>query len=84
MRRRKFWPGYPHLNPGYGTTTFEPTGSKGWETGSSKLRNIGIGSVVFMEMNLIVQSCFATEIRGLARPSLGKEGGSRGNDGRDC
>ena len=70
---RKFWPGYLHLNHRHGTTTSEPVGSTRWETGSSKLRNIGIGSVVFVVVvDLIVQPCFATEVRELARPTLGK------------
>jgi len=80
-KRPKSWPGYLHLNPGYGTTSFETVGLTGWETGSSKLRNIGIGSGVSVEANLMDQPCYATEVRGLARPTLGKRRSSRGREG---
>ena len=43
-----------------------------WEAGFYKLKNIGIGLVVFVWMNLMVQPCFATEVRGLVRPSSGE------------
>ena len=72
MRSQKFWTGYLHLSPGYGTKTFESEGSMRWETGSYKLRNIGIGLAVSMGVNLMVRPCFATEVQGLARPTLGK------------
>ena len=36
------------------------------------LRNIGIGLVVSVERNVIVQLCFATEVWGWARHTLGK------------
>jgi len=78
---RKFWPGYLHLNHRHGTTTSEPVGSARWETGSSKLRNIGIGSVVFVMVDLIVQPCFVTEVRELARPTLGTRENTRGKKG---
>jgi len=68
----EFWPGYPPLNPRHGTMTSEPVGLRRWETGSYKLRNTEIGSVVPAVMGLIVQPCFVTEIRGLGRPTLGK------------
>ena len=55
------------------TRTFEPAGSMKWETGSYILRNIGIGLVVSVERNVIVQLCFATEVRGWARHTLGKK-----------
>jgi len=71
-RGGKFWNGYRHLNPRYGTRTFEPAGSMRWETGSFKLRNIGTGFVVFVEVNLMVQPCFATGVWGLARLTLGE------------
>jgi len=37
--------------------------------------------VVFVGVNLVVQPCFATEARGLARPSLGKREDSRRRKG---
>jgi len=49
--------------------------------GSYKRRNIGIGVVVFMGVNLMVQPCFAMEVRGLAKPILGKRKNTRGKDG---
>jgi len=53
-----------------------------WETGSSKLRNIGIGSVVFVVVvDLIVQPCFVTEVRELERPALGTREDTRGKKG---
>ena len=52
--------------------TFELTGSMKWESGSYKLRNIGIGLVVSVGLNAIVQLCFATEVQGSARHTLGK------------
>ena len=52
-RSPKLWPGYLHLNPKDGTRTFGPVGSTRWETGSCRLKNIGIGSVVPM-VNLMV------------------------------
>ena len=67
----KFWPGYLQSNPKDATKTFEPAGSMKWETGSCKLRSIGIG-LVSMGLNVIVQPYFATEIQGSARPTLGK------------
>ena len=80
-RSLKFWPGYPHLSPGDGTTTSKPVGSTMWETGSCKLRNIGIGLAVSMGVNLVVQPCSAMEGRGLARPTLGKREDARGKKG---
>ena len=71
-RGRKFWPGYLHLNPKDGNMTFKPVESKRWETGSYKLRNIGIGFVVFQGVNLMVQPCFATGAPGSVRLILGK------------
>ena len=52
--------------------TFELAGSMKWETGSYKLRNIGIGLVVSVGLNAIVKLCFATEVRASARARLGK------------
>jgi len=37
--------------------------------------------MVFVAVNLVMQPCFATEVRGLARPSLGKREDSRGRKG---
>jgi len=71
-RNLKFWPGYLHLNPRDATRTLEPVGLIKWKTGSCKLRNIGTGLVVSVGLDLIVQLCFATEVRGSARPTLGK------------
>jgi len=67
-----FYHGYLHSNPRDATKTFEPAESMKWETGSCKLRNIGIGLVVSMGLNVIAQLCFATEVQGSARPTLGK------------
>jgi len=75
---RRFWLGYLHLNLRYGTTTSEPVESTEWGTGSFKLRNIGIGSVVFVGVNLMVQPCFVPGVRGLARLSLGEREATRG------
>ena len=47
-------------------------------TGSSKLRNIGIGSVVFVGVNLMVQPSLATGGQELARLTLGKGEATRG------
>jgi len=41
--------------------------------------NIGIGLVVFVIVNPMAQPCFATEVRGLARPTLGKREDTRRN-----
>ena len=65
------------MNPGYSTRTLGLAGSMRWETGSFKLRNIGIGSVVFVGVNLMVQPCFATGVQGLARLTLGKREAAR-------
>ena len=78
MRSPKFWPGYLHLNPTCGTTTSKAEGSTKWETGSYGLRNIGNGFVVSVAVNLTVPLCFATEVRGLAKPTLGKREDARG------
>jgi len=51
----------------------ESTGSRMLETGSSELRNIRIGSMAFAMGNLIIRSCFATEILESAKPTLGKK-----------
>ena len=77
----KFWPGYLHSNPKDGITTFEPVGSLRWGNGSYKRRNIGIGLVVFVGVYLITQLCFAMEVRGLARPTLGKREETREKNG---
>ena len=71
-RGLKFWPGYLHSNSRNGTTTSKPVGSTRLGTGFYKLKNIGVGFVVFMWLNLMVQPCFVMEVRGLARPSLGE------------
>ena len=52
------------LDPRYGTRTFEPAGSMRWEAGSFKLRNIGIGSVVFVGVNLMAQPCLLLGSKG--------------------
>ena len=49
-----------------------------WGTGSYELGNIGIGQMVAEGVNLVVRPCFAMEVRELARPTLGKEEGTRG------
>jgi len=71
-RSPKFWHGYHHSNPRYGTTTSKAVGSTTSETGSYRPRNIGIGLVVSVGAILQVQPCFATEVQGLAKHSLGK------------
>ena len=78
---RKFWPGYLHSNPRYGTTTSKAVGSTRWETGSSRPRNIGIGSVASVGVVLRVRPCFATEVLELAKHSLGEREDTRGNEG---
>jgi len=72
-RRLRFSHGYLHWNPEYGTRILEPTESNMWETGSYEQRNIGIGSMEFAVGNPAVRPCFATEIRGPARPTSGKK-----------
>jgi len=52
-----------------------------WETGSYKPRNIGTGLMVIVGVDLVDLPCFATEARGLARPTLGKREGTRGKRG---
>ena len=79
-RGQRFWPGYLHSSPGHGTRTFGPVGSTRSETGFYELKNIRVG-LVFMWANLMVQPCFATEVRGLARHSSGEREDSRGNKG---
>ena len=81
MRSPKLWPGYLHLSPRAGTTTFEPAGSARWETGFYKLRNIGTGLLVFVRVNPMVWPCFVMEVRGLARPTFGKRKYTRGKKG---
>ena len=71
-RSPKFWPGYRHSNPRDDTATFDPVGLKRLETGCYKLKNIGIGLMVLVGVNLMAQSYFAMEVPGLARPTLGK------------
>lgn len=60
------------LEPRDGTTTFEPVGLTRWETGSCKLRNTGICLAASVELIVIVQLCFATELRSFARTTLEK------------
>ena len=79
MRSWKFWPGYLRSNPRYGTRALGPVGWARWKTGSYKLRNIGIGLVVFVGANLMVQRCFALEAPGLEKHTLGKRKDTRGN-----
>ena len=81
-RSPKFWPGYLHLSPRNDITTFDPVESTRWETGSYKPRNIGIGFAVFMRVNPMAQPCFAMEVPGLARPTLGKR--KRYRRKKDC
>ena len=71
-RNPKFWPGYLRSHPRDGTTTSESVGSKRWEAGFWKLRNIKIGLVALVGVSLMVQPCFAMEVPGLGRPTLGK------------
>ena len=71
-RSPKFWHGYHHSNPRYGTTTSKAAGSTTSETGSYRLRNIGISLVVLVAAILLVRPCFVTEARGLAKHLLGK------------
>ena len=73
-RRLRFWPGYLNLSPRDGTRTYEPVGPTRWGTGSYKPRNIGVGLVVFMMVNLMVQLYSAMEAQELTRPTLGKSG----------
>ena len=80
-RSREFWPGYLHSNPRNGTTISKPVGSTTWETGSWRLRNIGIGLVVAVRVILVVQPCFATEVQELVKHTLGKRENTRGNKG---
>ena len=68
-----FWPGYLHLSPRDDTRIFGSVELTRWETGFYKLRNIGIGWVVFAGVNLVAQPCFATGVRELVRPLSGKE-----------
>ena len=72
-RSQKSWLGYPRLNLRDGTKTFGPEELTRWETGSYKPKNIWIGLVVFVEgVKLMVQPCFATEVRVLVKPTLGQ------------
>ena len=80
-RSLKFWPGYLHLSLRYGTATFKPVVLARWETGFYKLKNIGIGLVVSVRLNLVVQLCFATEVQGSARPTLGNGKHIKGKEG---
>ena len=43
------------------------------ENGSYKLRSLEAGMLVVEKVNPITQFCFATEIRGLARPISGNK-----------
>jgi len=51
----------------------EPTESRMWESGSFEQRNIRIGSMAFAVGNPVIQSCFATETQGSAKPTSGKK-----------
>jgi len=73
-RSRKFCPGYHYSNPRYDTTTSKAVGSRGWENGSYKPRNIETGLVESVGAILKVQPCFATEVPGSAKHTLGKRG----------
>ena len=73
MRGIRFSHGYLHWNPEYGTMILEPTESNMWETGSYGQRNIRIGAMAFTVANPISRPCLVTEIRGSARPTLGKK-----------
>ena len=81
MKRLEFWPGYPYWNPRYDTTTFEPVGLMRWGTGSYKLRDIRVGLVVFVAVDLMVQPYFVMEVQGSARPILGKREDTRKGKG---
>jgi len=78
MRSPRYWPGYRLLNHKDGTTIFKPTGSTRLENGLYRLRNIGIGLPVSLEVILLGQPCFATEVPELAKPLLGKREDTRG------
>jgi len=71
-RSPKFWPGYHHSNLRYGTTTSKHVGSTRWEIGSYGRKNIGTGLVVSVWEILLVQPCFATEVPGSAKHTLGR------------
>ena len=73
MRGLRFSHGYLHSNPKYGTMILESAGSRMWETGSSEQRNIRTGSMELVVGNPIIPLCFATEIRGLVKPTSGKK-----------
>ena len=73
MRGLRFSHGYLRSNPKYGIMILEPTESRMWETGSFEPRNIRTGSMASTAGNPTIQSCFATEIRGSVKPSLGKK-----------
>ena len=77
----KYWPGYLHSNPRYGTTISKPAGSTTWETDSCRLRNIRTGLVVSVGVILVVQLYFATEVQGLAKHTFGKREYTRGSKG---
>jgi len=51
----------------------EPNESKMWEIGSCEQKDIGDGSKALAVEIPVIQLCFATEIRGSARPTSGKK-----------
>ena len=51
-----------------------------WGNGSSKLKNLQAGTLAVEKMNRITGSCFATEIRGLAKLLLGNKDKPRGDE----
>jgi len=73
MRELRFSHGYHNWTPGYGTAVSETTESNMLGTGSYEQRNTGVGSMAFAVENPIIQPCFAMEIRGSAKPTLGTE-----------
>jgi len=70
MRGLIFSHGYLRSNPKNGTIILGAAGSRMWETGSSKQRNIRIGSMAFA---VKIRPCFATDIRGSVKPILGEK-----------
>ena len=65
--------GYLGCNRRYGTVTLEPTELNMWEIGSYEQKNTGPGSIAFAVENPVIQPCFATEIRGSAKPTSRKK-----------
>ena len=73
MRELTFSHGYLHSSLKYATMILESAASRMWGTGSSEQRNIRTGSMALVVGNPIIPLCFATEIRALVKPTLGKK-----------